>query len=312
MNALVRFFKANPHKVGLMCAALAALTYGLYPPASRAVYADGGNAVLLVIVMTWARGLGMGLYCALTRKPLFQTREDMKQGIIGGALQACSVFGIMFALLYIPGPLVIIIVYTHTLMLLFFMAWKGEIRLDGINIATTIMALFGLTLVLDLWHSQPEANWIGMGLAFMSALVAVGRLYVYGHQTQKRHPIVVGAENFLIAAVLTLPALFFQMPHLPASLTGDACLIAICASVIVANFCMFWGISLLGSFQYSLMAKLEPIFTSFFSVLLLNEVLSLHQYVGIALVTGSLAAYQIAQKRKINRQRAKLEILVEN
>jgi len=95
-----------------------------------------------------------------------------------------------------------------------------------------------------------------------------------------------------------MPALFFQMPRLPATLTGDAYVLLSCLSFTFGTFFMFWGISLLGSFQYSLMCKIEPIFTSIFSVLLLNEVLSAHQYGGIALVLASLllaAAPAIAQ-----------------
>lgn len=301
MTDLAVFVKSSPRRAGLIAAIMASIAFGLYPAASRAVYADGGTAVCMVIVTAWARGLSMALYCILTRAPLFQTREDRKQAVIGGVFQACSNFGIFLALLYIPGPLVIIIVFSHTLMLLFFMAWRGEVKLDFLNVATTILALLGLTLVLDLWHAQPKTNWIGIALAFVSALATVSRLYVYGHQTKSRHPIVVGAENFLIAAVLTLLALFFQTPHLPASLMGNVYVLASCLSLTLGSFFMFLGISLLGSFQYSLMCKIEPIFTSIFSVLLLKEILSLHQYFGIALVLGSLAVYQIINQRQAKK-----------
>ncbi|MFA4994735.1 MAG: DMT family transporter [Bdellovibrionales bacterium] len=298
MTALARVLKKHPHRAGLVFAILAAITFGVYPPVVRALYADGGNAIFMVLGATWARALSMALYCILTHAPLFRTREDKKQALIGGAFQTCSVFSVMLALFYLPGPIVIIIIFSHTIMLLFFMAWRGEIKLNSVNIATTILALLGLTLVLDLWHAQPAANWIGMAFAFITALVAVGRLYVYGKQTQKRKPIVVGAENFLVAAVLTLPALFFQTPHLPATLMGDVYALAGCLSVIFGSFFMFWGIGLLGSFQYSLMCKVEPIFTSIFSVILLNEILSVHQYVGIALTVGSLVAYQLLCRAK--------------
>jgi drug/metabolite transporter (DMT)-like permease len=289
---------AKPRHQGLLFAVLASVVFGLYPAASRAVYADGGNVSAMIIMTAWARGLGMAISCLLTRSPLFQTREDRKQALIGGFFQACSNFGIFLALLYIPGPLVIIIVFTHTLMLLFFMAWRGELKLDFLNVATTVLALFGLTLVLDLWHPLPHANWIGIAFAFMSAVATLSRLYVYGKQTQSRQAIVVGAENFLVAALLTLVALFFQTPQLPVSLAGNAYLVAGCLSLTLGTFFMFLGISRLGAFQYSLMCKIEPIFTSLFSVLVLSEVLGFSQYVGMALVLGSLAAYQVISQWK--------------
>jgi drug/metabolite transporter (DMT)-like permease len=61
---------------------------------------------------------------------------------------------------------------------------------------------------------------------------------------------------------------------------------------------MFYGIAALGAFQYSLMAKLEPIFTALFSVIVLNQVLGFYQYLGIVLVVGSLSAYQLLQKKQ--------------
>ena len=55
------------------------------------------------------------------------------------------------------------------------------------------------------------------------------------------------------------------------------------------------------------MAKLEPIFTSLFSVWMLNEILSVHQYFGIVLVVSSLAVYQILRRAK----KAEAQILAE-
>lgn len=283
---------------GFVSVLLAALIFGLYPAALRGVYADGGNAVAMLVLMTVTRALGLAGYCFAKREPLFRTNEDRKQALIGGAFQACSIIGIFLSLLYIPGPLMIIVVFTHTLMLLFFMAWRGEIKLGFVNVTTTLIALLGLTFVLDVWHVQSGAHWLGFALAFMSALATLSRLYVYGHQTQERHPIVVGAENFLVAAILTLPALFFETPHLPVSLIGNIYVLIGAASLTFGSFFMFWGISFLGAFQYSLIAKVEPIFTSLFSALLLGEVLKTEQYAGIILVTGSLAAYQLLSCKK--------------
>jgi len=301
MNTITRFVNEKPQATGLICAALASIIFGLHPPAERAVYAAGGNAVCIALLAIWARGLSMALYCGMKKLPLFQTREDCKQALIGGACQAYSSLAIIWAVQYLPGPVVIIIAFTNTLMLLFFMAWRGEIKLDIINSVTTILALLGLTLVLNLWREQSGLNWTGVIIALSSAVFTASRVYVYGRETKARNPIIVGAENLLVAAVLTLIALFFQAPRLPATFVGDAYLLLTCLSFAVGSFFMFWGISRLGSFQYSLMAKLEPIFTSLFSVLLLNEILNPTQYAGVALTVGSLAAYQLMSRSKTNQ-----------
>ena len=125
-----------------------------------------------------------GRFCLLTRRPIFRTREDTRQAITGGFFQAVSIITLYMALEFLPGPLVIIILFTHTLMLLFYLAWRREIKLDRFTVLTTLTALGGLSLVLNIWQKQPIANIWGIMLALVAALATVSRLYVFGHQTQ--------------------------------------------------------------------------------------------------------------------------------
>ena len=109
---------------------------------------------------------------------------------------------------------------------------------------------------------------------------------------------MVGAETFLATAVFMMVALFYDMPHVPVLLAGYGYALMGCVSLTVGTFAMFYGISLLGAFRWSLFLKLEPVFTALFSALFLGETLTLHQYAGIAVVVGSLALYQIIEHRR--------------
>jgi drug/metabolite transporter (DMT)-like permease len=66
-------------------------------------------------------------------------------------------------------------------------------------------------------------------------------------------------------------------------------------SLASATIVMFYAIRLLGSFQYSLMVKAEPVFTALLSALLAGEILTVSQYLGMALVIVSLIGYQWMQ-----------------
>lgn len=210
---------------GLKIALMSAVVFGIWPASMRGMYAEGGNAVFALLITTWVRALALAGFCVMTRRLLFQTRTDTRNAITGGFAQAVAMLALCAALTLLPGPLVIIILFSHTLMLLFYMAWRGEVRLDRFTVLTTIVALAGLALALDVIHAQSASNITGYSLAFLAAIATVARLYVYGHQTQARHPIIVGAENFLAAAAFTLPALFFSVPHAPASFVGYAYLL---------------------------------------------------------------------------------------
>jgi drug/metabolite transporter (DMT)-like permease len=282
-------------KIGAAVALITAIVFGVYPAAVRGVYESGGNAVFMVIASTLTRALLLSGFCLLTGKGLFRSRQDTEKALVGGFFQAISVLGIFAGLVFLPGPLVLIIVFTHTLMLLFFMAWRREITLDNLTLGTAIAALIGLSLVLDVWHTQPQTNLIGMAASFIAALATVSRLYVYGHQTKTRNPAVVGAESFVIAALFTVLAATIQTPHIPGTTQGVLYAVVACGSLSLGTFGMFYGISLLGSFQWSLFSKLEPVFTAIFSTLLLHEVLKPYQYAGMLIVIVSLILYQFRE-----------------
>lgn len=289
--------KINQSTLGILIAIFSAIAYGVYPPAARAVYAHGGDAVFVILTTTWARALLMAGFCFFTHKPLFASQTDTKTGAIGGIFQAISSIGILASLLYLPGPLMIAIIFTHTLMQLFFMAWRKEVKLDTATVISTIMALIGLTIVLDIWHPQ-QVHWLGVGLAFMAAVATMSRMYVYGKLTRTRNAAIVGAEAFIFTGIFLSFIVFFKTPVPPVSLEGYLWTGLACISIALGTFGMFYGIALIGAFQFSMVLKLEPIFNSLFSVLFIGEVLQWRQYVGVGVVVASLAAYQVIISRQ--------------
>jgi len=289
----------------MACVIITAILFGIYPNALRAVYRYGGDASFMVLLTAWGRALSMIGYCLWTRKALFQNRADLREAIAGGFFQALAVIGITSALMFLQGPLVTIIVYTYALMLLFFTAFRGETKLTMATFLTMLAAFGGLTLVLDLWNGAFSLSWMGVGLAFIAALATANRIYIFGKQSSQRHPIVVGAECLLVAALLVsltilIKSLLYQPPHLPNVLAGYGWAVVDCLAVTIGGFTMFYGISLLGSFRWGLFSKIEPIFTSLFSIWFLGEFLKWQQYTGILVVLISLALYQIMDRRYKN------------
>ena len=293
----MRGLTATPFRAAIALAVLTAVVNGFWPSAAQGAYRHGVNVVTPLLFMAFARGGALVAFCLLTRRPLFATRSALRQGVIGGFFQAVANGGMIAALVFVPGPIMIIIVFTHSMMLLFFMAWRGEMKLTAATVVATAVALAGLTLVLDLWHVHGDHSVIGMALAFIAAIATVIRLYVFGQQMRGSHPIVVGAETFVFAPLFLSVALFFRSPMLPADSIGWVWLALLCLSTTAGIFCMFYGIGMMGAFRWSLYAKLEPIFTGLFAFLLLGETLKTYQYAGMGIVLASLAAYQIMDSR---------------
>lgn len=289
----------NPSRnsLGLIITIATALVFGIYPSAARAIYQDGGNIVFVILITTFSRTLALLFASLFTKEKLFSKGSDCKLSFVGGFFQACSIIGILAGTYFMPGSVVLTILFTFTLLLLVFMAIKKEIELNAINITFTVTALIGLTFVLNLYSSESFYHPAGIGLAFLAAIATAIRLYIYSKQGQKRSPIIIGAENFTITFALLLLLLFWESPELPQSSYGLLMTALACLTMAVANFGMFYGLAMLNAYRFSLIAKIEPIFTALFGVLLLNEILTISQYFGIAIVIGSLVLIQLFDKQ---------------
>lgn len=285
------------HKIGIIVALLTSVIYGIYPAATRAAYADGANVVFILLLTMLIRAIMMTSFCCLKRQPIFDSKKYTKKALLAGFCQAVSVIGVLGGVAFLPGPVVLIILFSHTLMLLFFMAYRKEVRLNYMTFGATLLALVGLALVLNVWETKTDANLIGIALAFMAAIATACRIYLFGQQMDVRSPAVVGAETFIVAFGFLLLLLFWRLPVAPETLAGYGWALLASLSLGIASFGTFYGIALLGSFRLSLFAKSEPIFTTLFSIWFLGEGLSLIQYAGMAVVIGSLVTYQIVSHK---------------
>ncbi|MGE4352269.1 MAG: DMT family transporter, partial [Bdellovibrionales bacterium] len=233
------------------------------------------------------------------RQPLFQASpEQVRLSVFSGFLQFVAVACLMAALSMMSGPLVIITLFLFPLLLFFYLIAKGEARFSGAILALSLSALVGLGLVLNIFDPATQISFWGVGLSLVAAVASAMRMYFYERQIKKRGALLVGAENFVVASVCSLILLLWQAPHLPETLVGYGWMLGVTIGVVFGSAGMFFGLRFVDSFSWSLMAKMEPIFVAIYSAVLLKEILSVSQYLGIALVLVSLVAYQWFSSRK--------------
>lgn len=291
-------FQSKQEKIGIVICLCTAVVMGIGPPAAKLAYEDGANIAFVVLFTTFIRFIALYGFAKWKKHKLFQNSRDKKLSFWAGLFQAISVIGIFGATYFIPGPIVIIINFTYSLMLLFFSAWQGRYQLNTANIIITIITLFGLALVLDIFHSGDQLSMIGVGLAIMSALATFARVYIFGIHDKGKSPSAIGAETFMVAIVILGLLSLWQTPTVPETLFGWGVISMAAISAALGSFGIFYGVSLLGSYRFSMISKLEPIFTALFGILLLSEVLSIVQYAGMFVVIFSLLSLQIFDKQK--------------
>jgi len=282
---------------GIFLALFSAIAFGVYPPAVKLAYADGANATFVLILTTFCRATFLSCYCLFKGQALLPESGKWRVVILGGLYQAISTFGIIASLAYLPAPITIIVMFTHSIMLLFYLAYLKEIRLTRLAVVSTLSALTGLSFVLDIWSQDFDLSTTGLLFAVMAAIATTNRLYIFGKQTLILPPAVVGAQTFLGSFIFILCWALYQKPIAPSSVVGLDWVLLCCLSTVIGSFGMFFGIASMGSFRWSLLLKFEPIFTAIFSVILLGEILRTPQYFGMLLVLGSLVVYQLFEKR---------------
>jgi drug/metabolite transporter (DMT)-like permease len=205
--------------IGYMLILSAALSFGLYPAAAKLAYADGMNATSLVLITTAARTVTLVGAAWLRGINFHHITAEMRDSMWGGACQAATIFGVIFSLRYIPGPVMITIIFTHTLMLLAILHVRGEGAMSTYALVSSIAALLGIMLVVDLFGNAGELKWFGIALAFLGAVTSAFRLYAYGNQVRDTAPELVGARAFLIALIFLLESREFVTGNEPSIAT---------------------------------------------------------------------------------------------
>lgn len=282
---------------------MVALSFGFFPPAIRGAYADGANTTFIILLTTFMRAATMTGFCLLTRKKLLANRAELLTAASSGFIQAISIISILSSLLYLPGPVTIVLLFTSTLFLMGYMWLKNEIKIQPWMISTTILCILGITFVVDIWHTKTPDELTGFVLVAIAILATTARMYIFGKLTQRQNPAVVGAETFIFALLFLLPLALYQTPMAPHSYTGYGWALLSGISLSLGGFLMFYAISKVGAFHFSLYNKMEPVFTAIFSALLIGEILNWYQYFGMAIIIISLTSYQIWNHRKHNLEK---------
>lgn len=286
------------HLAGILIVVAGAILYGLYPPISRALYNDGANFIFVVLGLNLFRLTALLIASKPYWRYLWPSKGQRGIVLLGGLCQATSVLCIILSLKFISGPVMIIIIMTHSLMLLFYTNLTGERALDFNSLATSITALIGLTLVLNLWTAEQTTNLTGILLACIAAVAVAIRQQAFSQQSNSKHPSLIGAQTYIITATVLIIIACFYPPTLPHNPISYAWLGLGGITMSIATLCTFYAIAHLGAFTLSMIGKVEPIFTALFSVLLINEVLETSQYIGILVVIASLLVFQKFDHKK--------------
>jgi len=221
--------------------------------------------------------------------------------LIIGVFIAAAVMAAFFSLERLPGSTYIVLLYSYPAMVALLLRLLG----DRIHARTWIalgLALVGVALTVPKFGSAADADLLGVGLALLNAAVIaiyylLARRALEGVVDVTRASAVMMIGTFIIMLIL-IPLRGLQFPQNPLTvvlLVGIG-IFGTVLPVVGVNI----AVQRIGAAQASLVSTVEPIMSMIVSMLILGEVIFAFQWLGAALIVGSVIVLQLRPRNRID------------
>jgi drug/metabolite transporter (DMT)-like permease len=296
----------------------AAACFGTLGPLSRFA---GDAGVDSLTIVTWRAALGASLVSAFlavrlaaglgrpVRLRAMPARDRWFILAAGGANTLLNL-GAFIAFERITIALTLLVFYTYPAFVAVISSlWFGE-RLDRIRWAALAVSMVGMVLVVFQAPGSRGFDALGIGLAFMAALMQVFYVLAARHGFARVPGAQAGALTMATAAVLyVLIALLLQRFSTLAQplASSDALVPVILAGTLGAGIptvAYIVGIRRLGPARAAILATFEPVVGVLLAALLLAERPTIVQLVGGILIIASGVVLQLGSRGRLSEHEA--------
>ena len=221
--------------------------------------------------------------------------------LIIGVLIAAAVMAAFFSLERLPGSTYIVLLYSYPAMVALLLRLLG----DRIHARTWIalgLALVGVALTVPNIGSAADVDLLGVGLALLNAAV-IAIYYLFTRRalegvvdvTRASAVMMIGTFIIMLILILLRGLQFPQNPLTVVLLVGIG-IFGTVLPVVGVNI----AVQRIGAAQASLVSTVEPIMSLIVSMLILGEVIFALQWLGAALIVGSVIVLQLRPRNRID------------
>ncbi len=271
---------------GLLCGSLAAATYGMNPLFALPLYADGLTAEAILLLRYLFGILSLAVMIRLRGRRFAVERQQVLPLAALGLLMGASSLLLFESYRFMAAGIASTLLFVYPLMVALIMAivYRERLRLST---WLCIAAALGGILLLYKGADGQTLSGVGTLLVLWSALsYAVYLVWVNRPVFQPIPTIVLSFYVLAFGSLLFVVAALFA-PSLPLPsepwLWGCAAALGLLPSA-VSLICTTVSIQTIGSTLTAILGVLEPITALFFGLLLFDEVLTLRDVVGLALI----------------------------
>ncbi|MCP4979711.1 MAG: DMT family transporter [Gammaproteobacteria bacterium] len=278
-------FKLSQRNSGMVFALMTACGLGAITTQAKIFYADGGNALTLMLARFAISSLVFGLFLLIRRE---QFKVNLKQRLplisIGIVWSGAMIFYLM-AVETISVSLAVLILYVYPLLVLAYSIFKRQLSASPGLITLFCAAFLGLYLALSGGSITVDVK----GILF-AALASCGAAYTFlcgARVAPVMSPLLMTFWTNAVGLLMIIPLMVGSLA-LPTAAPGIIALILATAFYLVAILSQFEALARLPASRAAFLLNLEPVVSILLAYLVLNETLSVIQASGVILVISTI------------------------
>ncbi len=275
----------KPLRTGIVFALITAICLGAITTQAKIFYADGGNAMTLMLTRFLVSTLSFGLLITFRHRVFNIDRRQRLPVFLLGFIWSGSMICYLLSVESISVSLAVLVLYTYPLLVLVYSVLRRQVSPSPVLISIFCLAFLGLYLVL----SSGSAKLDSSGLLFAS-LAGLGAAYTFirgARIAPQLNPLVMTFWINAVGLAMILPLVYTQF-SLPTAGSGLIALAAATLFYVIAILCQFEALARLPATTAAFILNLEPVVSILFAAIILQEHLDGLQWLGVGLVISVL------------------------
>jgi drug/metabolite transporter (DMT)-like permease len=291
----MRAVQKNPSEGALAAAApglVAALAFASVSVFGKASFIHGADIATFLVTRGVIGSAIIWLWLKGTPRTREFTRAEKAVALALGLLFAANVYTLFRAIAIIPVGIVELTYFLYPMVTGIVGALTGLDRLSGRGVTAALVAFAGLALMIGA-HTD-GLSWVGLAFAGAAAMFRSAMLLLTRAKLPTADPRDVSWYTMIgSSAVFVVLLLASGEMNFPRDAIGWGALVWASLAAAIALIAMFASARRIGPFRTALIMNAEPVAVLGLSWLVLGEALNATQWVGAAIMIGSLFWFQL-------------------
>lgn len=260
--------------------------------------------ITIVIIRLVISSVLLTSYLFLTKNFIKIKKKDRKLFIILAVFEPFMYFlGESFGLTYVSATAGSVLISTIPVFATLGAWLIFKERLKAINYAGIILSFIGVLVFILRPDGSLSFNIVGVALVMFAVFSAVGYNLTLSRLVGSYSPVYIVNVQNIIGAVLFMPIfMIFDFKHLLTINVTFSMMIPVLKLAVFAScgaFILFaWATNRIGITRAIVFTNFVPVFTAFFSFMILDEKLTIRSIAGMIIVIAGLFLSQMNGRKK--------------